>query len=317
MSKHHLRKDNICQNCGHTVEKRFCSSCGQENIETRQSFGHLVKHFAEDFTHYEGSFWKTIKYLLFRPAYLTKTYLAGKRVSYVAPVKLYIFVSFITFFLPALLPDYSEEHADKPAGKVKVSNSESILSPEGAPPRTAYTSVRQYDSIQSALPEHLREKGIVSAVTRKALALGEEGSDMDKRFSETASHNFPKALFFYLPLFAFIIWLFHGKQKWYYFDHAIFTLHYFSFILLLFTICNLLDALFPWERWGVGELASLLFFGPATIWSIYYFFRAHRKLYEEKRAVSNIKSAAIFLVNTLLFGIFLLGFVVLTLFMLH
>ncbi|MUH01775.1 DUF3667 domain-containing protein [Scytonema sp. UIC 10036] len=32
----------------------------------------------EDFTHYDGQFWKTIKYLLFRPGKLTKEYLQEK-----------------------------------------------------------------------------------------------------------------------------------------------------------------------------------------------------------------------------------------------
>ncbi|MUH01774.1 DUF3667 domain-containing protein [Scytonema sp. UIC 10036] len=34
---------------------------------------------------------------------------AGKRQAYVAPVKLYIFISFITFFLPSLLPSSEEK----------------------------------------------------------------------------------------------------------------------------------------------------------------------------------------------------------------
>ena len=104
MSRHHLRKDSICTNCGHQVEERFRPNCGQENIETRQSFAHLVRHFFEDLTHYDSAFWKTIKYLLLRPAYLTKQFLAGKRNSFVHPVRLYFFVSFLAFFLPHVLP---------------------------------------------------------------------------------------------------------------------------------------------------------------------------------------------------------------------
>lgn len=46
----------------------------------------------------------------------------------------------------------------------------------------------------------------------------------------------PKAIFIYLPFFAFFMWLFHSKKKWYYYDHGIFTLYYFSFILIM-SIC--------------------------------------------------------------------------------
>ena len=98
MSHHTTREDKTCLNCGESVEERFCGHCGQENIETRMSFLGLIAHFAEDLTHYEGKFWKTIKYLFFKPAFLTKEYLKGKRTSYLPPVRLYIFVSFFTLF---------------------------------------------------------------------------------------------------------------------------------------------------------------------------------------------------------------------------
>ncbi|WP_228372498.1 DUF3667 domain-containing protein [Chryseobacterium daeguense] len=75
MSHGKLREEKDCLNCGHLVEERFCPHCGQENTQTRQPFHYLFTHFVEDFTHYDGQFWKTMKYLLFRPGKLTKEYL--------------------------------------------------------------------------------------------------------------------------------------------------------------------------------------------------------------------------------------------------
>ena len=107
MSHGKIRNEKNCLNCNENVEKRFCPKCGQENIETRQPFHYLFTHFVEDFTHYDGQFWGTMKNLLFKPGKLTTIYLSGKRQQYVPPVKLYIFVSFITFFLFALFPPFS------------------------------------------------------------------------------------------------------------------------------------------------------------------------------------------------------------------
>jgi hypothetical protein len=105
MSKNTIRKDKNCLNCNFpNVEDRFCPKCGQENIDSHQSFGGIVFHFFEDLTHYDSGFFKTIKYLLFNPVKLTKEYLAGKRKQYVAPIKLYFFISFITFLIPSILP---------------------------------------------------------------------------------------------------------------------------------------------------------------------------------------------------------------------
>lgn len=96
MSKKILRKDKTCLNCRYVVENKFCPNCGQENSDTRKTFHHLFLHFFEDLTHYENAFWKTIKNLILKPANLTKEYLSGKRLSYLAPVRLYIFISFLT-----------------------------------------------------------------------------------------------------------------------------------------------------------------------------------------------------------------------------
>src|SRR5688500_11861363 len=104
MGKHGLREDKTCLNCFHIVENRYCPNCGQENTEPRKSFHHLFTHFIEDLVHYDNSFYKSVNALLFKPGRLTKEYIAGKRQSYVPPVKMYIFINFLTFFLMSILP---------------------------------------------------------------------------------------------------------------------------------------------------------------------------------------------------------------------
>ncbi|WP_185144994.1 DUF3667 domain-containing protein [Epilithonimonas vandammei] len=107
MSHGKLREEKDCLNCGHIIEEKYCPNCGQQNIKTRQQFHYLFTHFIEDFTHYDGQFWGTLKNLVFKPGKLTNTYLEGKRQKFVPPVKLYIFTSFITFFLFAVFPPFS------------------------------------------------------------------------------------------------------------------------------------------------------------------------------------------------------------------
>ena len=104
MSHSPIRNDKTCLNCRHVVQERFCPNCGQENTESRKTFHHLFIHFFEDLTHYENAFWRTIKNLLFKPAALTKEYLYGKRLSYLAAGRLYILISFITFLRLTAIP---------------------------------------------------------------------------------------------------------------------------------------------------------------------------------------------------------------------
>ena len=97
MSQHHLRHDKTCLNCGATVEERFCTRCGQENLEPKESVGHLISHFFEDLTHFDGKFFVTVKDLIIRPGYLTREYVAGRRMSYLNPIRMYIFISAVFF----------------------------------------------------------------------------------------------------------------------------------------------------------------------------------------------------------------------------
>jgi hypothetical protein len=101
MSHLRERKEKICLNCKSVIYGRFCHLCGQENTEPKESFWGLITHFVYDITHFDGKFFDTTRYLLFRPGYLALEYLRGRRASYLNPVRMYIFTSaffFILFF---------------------------------------------------------------------------------------------------------------------------------------------------------------------------------------------------------------------------
>jgi hypothetical protein len=99
VSHHQERKEKNCLNCNAEVTGRFCQVCGQENIEPKESFWTLATHFVHDLTHFDGKFFSTLKYLLFKPAYLSKEYLRGKRTSYLHPIRMYVFTSAIFFLI--------------------------------------------------------------------------------------------------------------------------------------------------------------------------------------------------------------------------
>ncbi len=93
------RKDKNCLNCGATVIGRYCHVCGQENVEPKETFWHLLTHFFNDITHFDGKFFTTLKDLLFKPGFLSKEYMIGRRASYLNPVRMYVFTSAIFFLL--------------------------------------------------------------------------------------------------------------------------------------------------------------------------------------------------------------------------
>lgn len=315
MSHNKIREDKTCLNCRHVVELKFCPNCGQENSDSRKTFHHLFIHFFEDLTHYENAFWKTIRNLLFKPSTLTKEYLSGKRLSYLAPVRLYIFISFITFLLIAMFPSKVKgdiDKSEKALSKELAKNAQGLAKKE----EDKYfhlKSMKEIDSIQKYGKESSKLNATSYWLYEKAVHVTENNTKREiiEKFVESFFHNLPKILFIIMPFFAFFLWLFHNKKRWYYFDHGIFTLHYFSFLLLIFLIMFIVDRLIGL----LGENNPLTFISSittfiGTVWMFYYFYPAHHRFYGESRIVSFIKSVILFIINSL-FILFLLTFYVL------
>jgi hypothetical protein len=93
------RTEKICLNCNANVHDRFCHVCGQENIEPKESAWHIITHIVKDVVHFDGKFFTTLRFLLFRPGFLPQEYERGRRASYLHPVKMYVFISAIFFLL--------------------------------------------------------------------------------------------------------------------------------------------------------------------------------------------------------------------------
>jgi hypothetical protein len=78
---------------------RYCHLCGQENLEPKETVWHLILHFFNDITHFDGKFFSTVKFLLTRPGYLSLQYMHGRRSSFLNPIRMYVFTSAIFFII--------------------------------------------------------------------------------------------------------------------------------------------------------------------------------------------------------------------------
>ncbi|QEC43611.1 DUF3667 domain-containing protein [Pseudobacter ginsenosidimutans] len=99
MSHGKERHEKICLNCKSELIGRFCQNCGQENIEPHETVWSLVSHFFADITHFDGKFFSTVRYLITRPGFLSKEYIAGRRASYLHPIRMYVFTSALFFLI--------------------------------------------------------------------------------------------------------------------------------------------------------------------------------------------------------------------------
>ena len=99
------RKEKNCLNCKATLYGRYCHVCGQENLEPKETVWHLVQHFFNDITHFDGKFFATVKYLLRKPGFLSSEYVAGRRMSYLNPIRMYVFTSAFFFIILFAIKD--------------------------------------------------------------------------------------------------------------------------------------------------------------------------------------------------------------------
>src|SRR6201984_811959 len=87
-----------CENCGAQLEGHWCAQCGQPAIEYRRSFRHVLADLLNEFLNWDSKFFTTIALLILKPWQLTNEFLAGKRVRYVNPLRLYLLASILFFF---------------------------------------------------------------------------------------------------------------------------------------------------------------------------------------------------------------------------
>ena len=99
MSHSKERVEKNCLNCNAQVLGKYCHICGQENILPKESVRHLINHYFQDITHFDGKFFSSIKLLIFKPGYLSTQYVRGKRSAYINPIRMYVFTSALFFLI--------------------------------------------------------------------------------------------------------------------------------------------------------------------------------------------------------------------------
>ncbi len=88
-----------CLNCGVVLAGKYCHECGQKKLHRHEfALRHFFGHLIHEFTHLDSNkILRTIFALLFRPGVLTSEYLAGRKSSYINPIRIYLTFSAIYF----------------------------------------------------------------------------------------------------------------------------------------------------------------------------------------------------------------------------
>lgn len=95
-----------CLNCSQESEAHYCPRCGQSKAVKVSSLWYFINEILEVIYDLDSKVWKSILPLIFKPGKLTNEYIAGRRVNYLPPFRIYLILS-ILFFLVAAIPDFT------------------------------------------------------------------------------------------------------------------------------------------------------------------------------------------------------------------
>lgn len=227
--KTELADPPFCRNCGAPLTGAYCADCSQRADVHMPSTLELVHEALEGVTHSDSRLWMTMRFLLFVPGKLTLEFIAGRRVAYLPPFRLYLVTSVLFFLIASILPGEAVrlmELDDPPKTAAGVA----------APARTPQErcSTLQSDIFQTQL-KHACERIV---------------RDNGEAFKHDVVAVAPKAMFILLPLIAF----FHMLLYWFpwhrYAVHLLFFVHVHAFAFLAMSVAWLLNR--------VGQLSHSL-----------------------------------------------------------
>ena len=267
-----------CENCGAPLHGHWCAQCGQPAVDYRRSFRHVIVDLLNEFLNWDSKFFKTIALLFVRPWKLTSDFLAGHRVRYVHPLRLYLLASILFFFAvnhwaksihlqPGNLSrkDRAELQAElkqneniPPEARTKI---EQALKPNPVPTPAAQpeatSSQPSEEGGASAKVESTRfEKWLETRAKEK---IGEHGTNLGF-FLAALFQNLPYMMLCCIPLFAVVLKILYVRRTIFYIDHLIYALHIHSFAYLATIMIILVSSGFSHAAAGAftGWIIALL-----------------------------------------------------------
>ncbi len=322
------RKTNDCLNCGYPLKPEFdyCPKCGQENHITTISFGALVKDFFDNYFSLDSRFGRSIKPFFTKPGTLTAEFMAGKRMSYANPVRLYLVVSLIHFFILNIYIN-KDDGEGKKKGIINVN--------ENAPDENAGSPIRfnlKEDSSQVAdtltVEEDEEEWPLTGEEFLLVKELSESGKYSNQEILDTLKagekpfvqryvikqivkmqgaeqtsirdlilSNIPLMMFILLPVYALILKMFFSKRL--YIMHLIHSLHVHSFAFMVLSVMWLIATL--WED-PMGWVVPLSF-----LICLLYVMLSYKKVYEVRWFTTIFK---VFISGFVYFTVLIVGLLV-------
>lgn len=275
-----------CRNCGALAGGVYCPQCGQETAVALPTARTFLKDAAGRYVALDGRLWRTLGALVFRPGWLTREYLLGRRRRYVRPGRLFLVLSLLMFAVlrislylhPQPLQDAvvigDGAQAPKPAVPAPPGIRIGSPAPEpaaGPAPPSGGVSVDVSDT------GDVQVKGIPGRLGR---AIEERVGHFNRLAPEERVEQLfagmirygPYAMFVLLPVFALLLHVAylvgakkHPHRPRVYAAHLVFAAHYHALLFLLTTVATTV----AWVPLQFVANGWVLAYGPLAMKRVY------------------------------------------------
>jgi hypothetical protein len=230
---------------------------------------HFTLEATEDLTHADSRLWRTLSALVFKPGFLTREFLAGRRARYLPPLRLYLVLS-VVFFLSIGSHQETKVVTVKKGGAVIMAPADNIVNAPLKPGETPEQRAQRACNIDY--------NGFGNSFLRPFMRQNCEKlvEDQGRTVGENFMHNIARAMFIFLPVLALLMKLMYWRPRRYFVVHT----HAFAFLLL--SVLELLAYILPEP---VSDLLGVI----SWCYLVYYVFTAMRKVYGQGMARTLVK----------------------------
>ena len=271
--------ERACPNCGTPAPLAYCPACGQEQHDLHRSVRGIAEELLDTFAGWDAKVVATLRLLLLRPGALTAEFLAGRRVRYLRPLRLYLSAVAVFFVALELPAPGARAAAARRAAAADQRLADSLHLRGGL--HLEINHVR-LDTLAAPGKDASLGHRLGYAVGRRLRALDTDAnrevrvSAVDQAFTRRMGNT----VLLFVPVSAGLLALLWRRRRLYYPEHLVFALHAHTQGLVAVGVAHFLPG--DWK------------FVP-TAWSAVYFWLALRRVYgagRESRRRTTVKYVA-------------------------
>lgn len=217
---------STCKNCSAPLSgHNFCAQCGQKADTHILNFHELLEEFADGLFNLDARVWRSLLPLVLHPGKLTNEYLAGKRMLFLPPFRLYLILSLLFFILPEVSfisvqgenPSFNTTNTDD-LNLEQFGNSELAREIREEIQQELETANQQASADEGFMTEeecnlsNFNQGTLLTALVRNACLMM---NDDPERLMQQIENNIPVMMLIGLPLVALIMQMFYAFSNRY------------------------------------------------------------------------------------------------------